>query len=90
MRRLALPAATHAVLLLGAVVTLAPLAWMVGASLMQPGEANSVPPRLFPEAPSLRNYLDLFTRLDLARHFLNSVVVTTFATIVSVLGQRYR
>ncbi len=36
----------HAVLLMGAAVTLMPLLWMVAASFMQPGEANSLPPRL--------------------------------------------
>jgi multiple sugar transport system permease protein len=77
--------ATHAALALGAVVTLAPLAWMVSASFMRAGEANAVPPRFLPEAPTLRHYVDLFARLDLARHFLNSVVVTTCGTVVSVL-----
>lgn len=85
MKKAVLRIATHVTLLFGAVVTLAPLAWMVGASLMRPGEANTVPPPFFPEAPTLRQYLELFTRLDLARHFFNSVVVTTCATVVSVI-----
>jgi multiple sugar transport system permease protein len=85
MRKLAIWVATHAALALGALITLAPLVWMVGASLMRAGEANTVPPRFLPEAPSLHNYIDLFTRLDVARHFFNSVVVTTGATVVSVI-----
>jgi multiple sugar transport system permease protein len=77
--------ATHAALALGAVGTLAPLAWMVCASFMRAGEANAVPPPFLPDAPTIRHYVDLFARLDLARHFLNSVVVTTCGTVVSVV-----
>lgn len=75
----------HLVLGLGAVLTLAPLAWMVAASFMHAGEANQVPPPLWPAEPTLENYVLLFTRLDLARHFLNSAIVTVAATVLSVL-----
>ncbi|MGH2570653.1 MAG: carbohydrate ABC transporter permease, partial [bacterium] len=85
MRKPAIAVATNAALLLGALVTLAPLVWMVSASFMRAGEANAVPPRFLPAAPTFDHYVDLFARLDLARHFLNSVVVTTCATVVSVI-----
>ena len=75
----------HAVLVVGALATLAPLLWMVSASFMSPGESNSFPPRLLPRTPTLQNYVDLFTRLDLARYFLNSAVVAVSATLVSLL-----
>lgn len=74
----------HALLLAGAVLTLAPLLWMVSASFMAPGEANSFPPRLLPRVPTLEHYRDLFTRLDLARYFMNSVLVAVSATLVSL------
>jgi len=77
--------ALHAVLLAGAVATLTPLLWMVSASFMSPGESNSFPPRLLPQVPTLQNYVDLFTRLDLARYFLNSSVVAVSATLISLL-----
>lgn len=75
----------HAALIGGAVLTLAPLAWMTAVSFMAPGEANTAELNLWPQAPTLANYRLLFTRLDMARHFLNSVVVTTAATVLSVL-----
>ncbi len=75
----------HALLVLGALVTLAPLAWMVSASFMPTGEANSLPPRLLPSHPTFQHYHDLFTRLNLARDFLNSAVITVSATVLSVL-----
>lgn len=74
----------HLGLFLGAAATLTPLAWMIAASFMSPGEANSFPPRFLPAEPTLDNYLALFTRIDLARHFLNSVVITVTATLASV------
>jgi multiple sugar transport system permease protein len=75
----------NAALAVGAAVTLAPLAWMVSASFMQPGEANSLPPPLWPHAPTLDNYTLLFTRLDMLRHFLASALVAVLATVISVL-----
>ena len=72
-------------LVLGAAVTLMPLVWMVAASFMSVGEANSLPPRLLPRDPTLENYTALFTRLDFLRNFTNSAVVTILATVLSVL-----
>lgn len=75
----------HGVLAGGAVVTLTPLVWMTAASFMSPGEANTFPPRFLPADPTAQNYLALFTRVDMARHFLNSVVITLSATMLSVV-----
>jgi multiple sugar transport system permease protein len=75
----------HAALVAGAVLTLAPLLWMVSASLMPSGEANAFPPRLLPSRPTLEHYVDLFTRLDLGRHFANSALVAVVSTLVSVV-----
>ena len=83
---LALLAGTLAFLLnVGAAATLAPLVWMVSASLMPSGEANAFPPRFFPSRATLEHYIVLFTRLDLARYFLNSAIITVSVTVLSVL-----
>ncbi len=75
----------HAGLIVGAIVTLTPLGWMVGASLMPAGEANALPPRVIPSRVTFEHYVALFTRMDLARHFVASVIVTVSATVLSVL-----
>jgi multiple sugar transport system permease protein len=75
----------HALLVVGAVLTLSPLAWMVSASLMATGEANTIPLRLLPRRATFEHYAALFSRLDLARHFLNSAAITVGATIGSVV-----
>jgi multiple sugar transport system permease protein len=77
--------ALHALLVAGALITLAPLLWMVSASLMRTGEASSFPPRLLPARPTFEHYVELFTRLNLARHFLNSVVVSVAGTLCAVI-----
>jgi multiple sugar transport system permease protein len=75
----------HVVLVAGALLTIAPLAWMLAASFMAPGEANSLPPPLWPAHPTGANYVALFTRLNMLRHFLNSALVSVLATAGSVL-----
>jgi multiple sugar transport system permease protein len=75
----------HAGLIAGAAITLMPLVWMVAASFMSVGEANSLPPRLLPRDPTLANYTALVTRLDMVRNFANSAIVTVLATVLSVL-----
>lgn len=75
----------HVVLVIGALGTLLPLLWMIAAAFMHPGEANSLPPRLLPQDPTWENFRSLFTRLDFLRNLINSAVVTTLATVLSVL-----
>jgi multiple sugar transport system permease protein len=84
-RRSSADVALHAVLVAGALVTLAPLLWMVSASLMRTGEASSFPPRLLPERPTFDHYIELFTRLNLARHFINSAIVSVAGTLCAVV-----
>jgi multiple sugar transport system permease protein len=77
--------ALHTALTALAIVTIAPLAWMVSASLMSPGEANTFPPPFLPAKATLLNYRALFTRLDIGRYALNSLLVSSAITALSVL-----
>ena len=83
-RRFAALAVNGALVVLG-LVTLAPLLWMVSASLMPTGEAAALPPRLLPSAPTFAHYRDLFERLALGRAFRNSLIVAGSITAVSLL-----
>ncbi len=74
----------HTALVVGALLTLTPLLWMVSASFMPTGEANSFPPRLLPSVPTFEHYADLFTKLNLARSLTNSVIISVCATILSL------
>jgi len=75
----------HALLIAGGGLVLTPLLWMVSASLMPTGEANSYPPRLLPSSVTLEHYRTLFTRLDLGRYCLNSAGIALVATAISAL-----
>lgn len=67
-----------------ALLTLVPLAWMVSASLMAPGEASRFPPPLLPQAPTLANYRELFATVGIGRQFVNSVLMAAGATALSL------
>jgi multiple sugar transport system permease protein len=75
----------YALLVLGMVVTLAPFLWMISASLMPAGEASVYPPRLLPSTVTFQHYIDLFARLNLARYFLNSILIASAITLLSLL-----
>ncbi len=85
MKRRAGVVLLHLVLIAGAAATAAPLLWMVSASFMAPGEANSEPPPLLPAHPTLANYRELFTRLELGRCLVNSTLLAAAVTAISLL-----
>ncbi|NUO76113.1 MAG: carbohydrate ABC transporter permease [Lysobacter sp.] len=73
-------------LLLGlAVLSLAPLLWMLSVSLMQPGEAASFPPPLLPSRPTLGNYRELFDRIGMGGYLLNSFLIASMTTLIALL-----
>jgi multiple sugar transport system permease protein len=74
----------YAALLAGTAAALLPMLWMISASLMPAGDANSYPPRLLPSAVTFEHYEALFTRLDLGRYLLNSAVVALTVTTISL------
>ncbi len=75
----------YSLLLFGAVVALLPMVWMVSASLMPAGAANTYPPRLLPDEVTFEHYRALFTRLNLGRYFLNSTLIAVTVTVISLL-----
>jgi multiple sugar transport system permease protein len=78
-------AIVYTLLVIAAALTMLPLWWMVAASVMPAGEANSFPPRLWPSVPTLAHYATLASRLNLGRAALNSFIVATATTAISVL-----
>jgi len=72
-------------LALTALLTLFPLAWMVCASLMAPGEASTYPPPMLPRSATLANYRLLFAEHGILRQVANSFVISLLATALSLL-----
>ena len=75
----------YAALVFGLVLTLAPFLWMLSASLMPAGEASLYPPRLLPSEVTFAHYDSLFSRLDLGRYFLNSLLIASAITLISLM-----
>jgi multiple sugar transport system permease protein len=68
-----------------ALVTLAPLLWMLSVSFMAPGEAAAFPPPLIPSAPTLENYRELFITYGIGKYFGNSLLLATLATLLALI-----
>ncbi len=84
MRRPLASLGVNVALALAALVTLFPLAWMVSASLMSPGEASTYPPPMLPHAATLANYRLLFAEHGILRQVANSLLVSLLATALSL------
>lgn len=70
----------YLLLSLALVAVMAPFVWMVLGSLKPDAELRQVPPTWWPQAASLDNYSELFTRLNFGRFFFNSTAVAVVVT----------
>lgn len=68
-----------------ALLTVAPLLWMLSVSFMAPGEAAQFPPPLLPADPTMGNYATLFGTFGIGRFLANSILVSTLATILALI-----
>ena len=69
-----------------ALVVLFPFYWMLLSSVKSYGAYNSeYIPRFFTLSPTLQNYRDAFTTVDLGRYFLNTVIFTVSTTALMLL-----
>lgn len=71
-------------LIISGLMTLAPFIWMVSASFMHDGHASTYPPRFIPDEFTLYQYESLFSRLNVARNFINSLVLSVLVTLISL------
>ena len=85
MRRPLASLAVNVALALIAALTLLPLAWMVSASFMAPGEAATYPPPMLPRSATLTNYRLLFAEHGIVRQAANSLLISLLATALSLL-----
>ena len=85
MRRIAEALVVNGLLALGAVACAAPLVWMLSLSLMPAGEATAFPPALWPSAPTLAHYRELFARLEIGRFAANSALLALCATALGLV-----
>jgi multiple sugar transport system permease protein/raffinose/stachyose/melibiose transport system permease protein len=66
-----------------ALIILMPFFWMVSVSLKPATEPFAIPARLWPENPTLDNYVTAF-RPEFRTYFLNSVIVSLSTVVITV------
>ena len=77
-------AAVNGLLIGTSVVVVFPLLWMLSVSFMHPGEASAFPPPLLPAHATLANYQQLFERAGMGRYLLNSLIIASAITVLSL------
>lgn len=85
LRRDGVRLSLYALLLLILAVNDLPLVWIVNTSLKPEGEVIGFPPTLLPSAPTLQNYVNLFTASNFGLFLLHSAEVATVATAAVVI-----
>ncbi len=77
--------ARYLLLTCGAVITLAPFAYMVSTSFKPHAFVLELPPRFIPANPTLDNYIRAITSNHFGRYFLNSLIVAVPSTVITVV-----
>lgn len=75
----------HVLLIAGAALMLVPFLYMVGTSFKPHAFVLELPPTFIPSNPTLDNYRNAITSNHFGRYFMNSVIVATASTIITVL-----
>jgi multiple sugar transport system permease protein len=75
----------HALLIVGAVIMVAPFFWELVTSLKTFAESTAVPPKIFPASPQFVNFSEVFAALPFAVQFVNTVIMTVARTAGQVL-----
>jgi len=71
---------------LWALMVLFPFYWMVLTSVKSYGSYNAeYIPRFFTLSPTLQNYVDAFTTVDLGQYFLNTIIFTVATTAIMLV-----
>ena len=68
-----------------ALITVFPFIYMVLTGLMTYAEATSIPPSFIPSEFKFSNYLEVFSRAPFLRYFGNTLFVSLFTTVATVI-----
>jgi multiple sugar transport system permease protein len=70
---------------LALIIALLPVYWMVNTSLKTQVEVFTAPPTLWPQNPTLENYVSLFVRRRMGSYLLNSIIIVGTAVFLSLV-----
>jgi multiple sugar transport system permease protein len=71
-------------LLFFALLALFPFIWMVLSSFKTTQEIVQIPPTIFPERFTVRGYAEILEKLPITRNFLNSLIISSVATLIAM------
>lgn len=78
-----LPVLTYIMLIFWAVIVLFPFYWMILTSVKDYASYNTeYIPKFFTLSPTIQNYIDAFTAVDLGKYFINTVIFTLSTTFL--------
>ena len=81
-QRLPMQILVYTLLIVGAIIFMAPFAWMVVASFKPLQEIFTYPPSWIPQNPTINNYKSFLEAQDVARWFVNSAFVTLTIVVI--------
>lgn len=74
-----------ATLCIASIIMVLPFIYMVSTSFKKQTYLFESPPQFIPKEPTVANYIEVWTRGNFSRYFLNSLFVTSISTIFTVL-----
>ncbi|PLT28801.1 carbohydrate ABC transporter permease [Peribacillus deserti] len=77
---------TYTLLIVLSAVFIFPFLWLIGTSLKPENEAMTFPPTLIPKVWDFANYKDVFTIVSFGKYYLNSIIVSFFVVLGTVLS----
>jgi len=77
---------TYTIMLILALFFTFPFIWVLSTSFKGPGEnLFTWPLKLIPKHPTFENYIAVFTKVPMARYFLNTIIITSLGVIFQVV-----
>lgn len=76
----------YLILIVFGIALVAPLVWLISSSLKDQGKIFTIPPEWIPSPVRWENYQLVFDRVPFGRFYWNSIVVTFFTTLGSVVS----
>lgn len=75
----------YIMLILACIITVLPMAYMIGTAFKGPTSVFEFPPRFIPQEPTVENFISAWQSNQFDRYFLNSLLVTAASTFSVVL-----
>lgn len=84
-KRLAGPALRYTVLTVGAFVMVLPFLYLLSTSFKSQAYVLTIPPQFIPNPATVSNYTEVWTQDNLGRYLVNSLIVASGTTVLSLL-----